>query len=408
MFLFPRRTQRTIVSHKDFGLTNSKTHLGFVQNLVFIVRLISSSLALENRSVETKENGQKLSFIVSYFMNSCRLSAKSALAASKKVSIKNTEGADSVLRLLGNHGFTNLQISKVVRVCPQIIALNCERNLLPKIEFFGSIGVLSDDLPKLISSTPHLLAVSLKNRLSPNYNFLKNIVFLDEVVVRVMKGMKWAFLCDFSSNLAPNIAFLREIGVPASNISNFVISNPCGASITPSKFCEIVNKVKTMGFNPLRRMFLKAIEVISQMTKLNWESKIEVYRRWGWSKDETLNAFRRHPYCMRISEEKITKTMDFFVNKMGWLSQDIAKRPEILLYSLEKRIVPRCSVVQVLLSRGLIKKDLCPCSLLVLGETQFKKSYVTKFQVKVPQLLNLYEEEMNLLDVRPGFERYVE
>lgn len=47
-------------------------------------------------------------------------------------------------------------------------------------------------------------------------------------------------------------------------------------------------------------------------------------------------------------------------------------------------------------------------SLLVLGETQFKKSYVTKFQVKVPQLLNLYEEEMNLLDVRPGFERYVE
>lgn len=134
-----------------------------------------------------------------------------------------------------------------------------------------------------------------------------------------------------------------------------------------------------MGFNPLRRMFLKAMEVISQMTKLNWESKIEVYRRWGWSKDETLNAFRRHPYCMRISEEKITKTMDFFVNTMGWLSQDIAKRPEILLYSLEKRIVPRCSVVQVLLSRGLIKKDLCPCSLLVLGETQFKKSYVTKF-----------------------------
>lgn len=408
MFLFSRRMQRTIGWHKGFGITNSKTQLGFVQNLVFIVRLISSSLPVENRSLETKEYGQKQSFMVSYFMNSFGLSAKSAFAASKKVSIKNTEGADSVLRLLRNHGFTNSQISKVVRVCPQIIALDCERNLLPKIEFFGSIGVLSDDLPKLISSTPHLLAMSLKNRLSPNYDFLKNIVVLDEVVVKVVKRMKWAFLRDLSSNLAQNIAFLREIGVPASNISNFVITNPCGASISPSKFCEVVNKVKAMGFNPLRRMFLKAIQVISQTKELNWESKIEVYRRWGWSKDETLDAFRRHPYCMRISEEKITKTMDFFVTKMGWLSQDIAKRPEVLLYSLEKRIVPRCSVVQVLLSKGLIKKDLCPSSILVPGETKFKESYVIKFQVKVPQLLNLYEEEMNLLDVRPGFERYVE
>jgi mTERF domain-containing protein len=82
---------------------------------------------------------------------------------------------------------------------------------------------------------------------------------------------------------------------------------------------------------------------------------LELYKRWGWSKDMALSAFKRHPNCMLLSEEKITKAMDFFVNKMGWPSANISLNPSVLFFSLEKRIMPRFLVIQILLL-GYVKR----------------------------------------------------
>ncbi|KAK7843790.1 hypothetical protein CFP56_011916 [Quercus suber] len=82
--------------------------------------------------------------------------------------------------------------------------------------------------------------------------------------------------------------------------------------------------------------------------------KLELYKRWGWSKDVALLAFKRRPHCMLLSEEKITEAMDFLVNKMGCPSAVIARNPIIILFNLEKRIIPRCLVIQSLLAEGLL------------------------------------------------------
>ncbi|KAK3041475.1 hypothetical protein RJ639_000452 [Escallonia herrerae] len=55
--------------------------------------------------------------------------------------------------------------------------------------------------------------------------------------------------------------------------------------------------------------------------------------------------------------------MDFLVKKMGRESEAIARRPTVLLYSLEKRIIPRNRVVRVLSLKGLLKKN---ASLLIV------------------------------------------
>ncbi|XP_031283012.1 uncharacterized protein LOC116141674 [Pistacia vera] len=146
-------------------------------------------------------------------------------------------------------------------------------------------------------------------------------------------------------NFGPNIALLKDIGVPQSRISFLVTNMPSTACSKHYKFSKVVNEVKEMGFNPTQTVFVKAVGVINQLKESVWESKFKVYRRWGLSEDEILTAFRRFPYCMQISEEKITKAMDFLVNKMGRLSRDISKMPEVLCYSLEKRIAPRCLVI---------------------------------------------------------------
>lgn len=162
-------------------------------------------------------------------------------------------------------------------------------------------------------------------------------------------------------------------------------------------FGHIVNEVKEMGFDPMKSTFVLAIHAISgKGNKSIWERCYEVYRRWGWSKDEILLAFRKHPHCMILSEKKIMKAMDFFVNKMGWPSKMIAKCPVVLLFSLERRIVPRCSVIQVLSLKGLVKKDMSLTTVLLPVEESFLERFVTRFQEEIPQLMSVYQGKVYL------------
>nr|POF16917.1 hypothetical protein CFP56_17179 [Quercus suber] len=97
--------------------------------------------------------------------------------------------------------------------------------------------------------------------------------------------------------------------------------------------------------------------------------------------------------------EKITKVMNFVVNKLGRPSTDILMNPVVLNLSLEKRIIPRCSVVQILLAKNLIKSDFGLATFLLRKEKFFLEKFVIKFQDNVPQLLSVYQTKMDLLDV---------
>uniref|UniRef100_A0A7N2N476 Uncharacterized protein n=1 Tax=Quercus lobata TaxID=97700 RepID=A0A7N2N476_QUELO len=97
--------------------------------------------------------------------------------------------------------------------------------------------------------------------------------------------------------------------------------------------------------------------------------------------------------------------MNFLVDKLGRPSTDIARNPVVLHLNLEKRIIPRCSVIQILIARDLVKDDLSFSSFLLVNEKSFLKKYVSKFQDYVPQLLSLYQNKMDLLDVEIQFEK---
>ncbi|RZC78384.1 hypothetical protein C5167_003589 [Papaver somniferum] len=189
-----------------------------------------------------------------------------------------------------------------------------------------------------------------------------------------------------------NIELLRNQGVPQSNITKFLISQPRALTISTSKFKEIVEEIKDTGFNPYKTTYLLAIQVINGLSKSNRESRMDVYRRLGWSEEQILKAFRYHPLCMLTSEKKITSVMDYLVNQMGYSSSYIAQYPIIMCYSLEKRIIPRCSVYKILTSKGLVKKKIALSSLLPMPEKSFLEKFVIKFEVEAPEILKLYPD----------------
>ncbi|GLT53765.1 hypothetical protein SLA2020_270150 [Shorea laevis] len=388
-----------LCSRQVLLLNSRRTQLGFFQkNDFFILKSFTSIGLFESNE---KQQEEKYSFTVSYLINSCGLSPKSAILASQseRMNFESPERPDSVLNLLKENGFTHTQISKIIRVEPLFLLSDPEKTLLPKIEFFRSVGVSSSDLPGILSSNPMLLGRSLEKQLIPCYDFLKSVLLVNEKVLTALKRSPRAFQYNVTTNMAPNIAHLRQLGVPQSTISFLVSNYGSEAFTTHTRFVEAVHQVMEMGFDPSKMVFAQAIQVLVRMRKQKLESKFELYKRWGWSKDMALSAFKRKPICMLLSEEKITKAMDFLVNKMGLQSDNIAINPATLSFSLEKRIIPRFSVIQILLAKDLVKNDLSLLNILWPNESRFLEKFVIKFQDDIPQLLSVYQDKKDLLEV---------
>jgi mTERF domain-containing protein len=72
-------------------------------------------------------------------------------------------------------------------------------------------------------------------------------------------------------------------------------------------------------------------------------------------------------------------------------AEDIARSPRILMRSFENSFVPRCPVVNILKSTGLIKNGLFISSFIWITEKKFLEKYVTPFEKDLPLVLDAYK-----------------
>ncbi|XP_057481117.1 uncharacterized protein LOC130768129 [Actinidia eriantha] len=365
----------------------SRTH-----NLCFSqIQLFSFSL----KSTHISPNQHP--FTVSYLINSCGFSPEKALSASKYVKFETPHKPDSVLKFFERHGFTQTQISNITRSQPSLLLCHPEDTLLPKLEFLKSKGVSSIDVTRIVSTSPVLLKRSLEKVIIPSFNFLNNLLQSEERTLAAIKSHFGLLLFDRQTHVKPNIETLREVGVPNANIMYLLKNQPRAFMTSSNRFRQIVEEVEKIGFNPSATTFVTAVHALSAMTKSTWEKKVDVYKKWGWTDDEILLAFKKYPWCMTVSENKINRVMEFLVNKMGLESSLVASRPKLVSLSLEKRTVPRCAVYQVLLSKGLIMSNaISLMTLLVSSEKRFIEKVVNRYKDEAPELLKLSTEKLDL------------
>ncbi|KAK1295065.1 hypothetical protein QJS10_CPA16g01096 [Acorus calamus] len=348
------------------------------------------SLKSISHSSESTPTDSK-SLTVSYLTSSCGLSPEAALKASKWFTLKTPKNADLVLDFLRNHGFDQTQIAKVITCRPRLLELHPERNLKTKMDFFTRYGFSDSHLVSILSGDPTIFTHSLDRHIASSLEFLEGIFGTKEDVIAAIYRSMYLLNSFHQKRLMPNISSLRDHGVPASHASKYVLNQPktfCMAD--PDRFCTAVVTVHGMSFNPLSTIFFEAVRTLL-MSKTNWEGKFELFRNLGWSKDDILSAFKRQPTCMRMSEKKIKSVFEFFVGELGWEPSSLSGFPILLCYDLEKRVIPRCSVLQVLLSKDLIKKDMKWTTALKLTEKQFLERFVAKYEEEAPELMRTYQ-----------------
>ncbi|CDY12950.1 BnaA09g13240D [Brassica napus] len=346
-------------------------------------------------------------FTVSYLVDSLGFTPKLAESISKKVSFNNKCNPDSVLNLLRTHGFTDSQISTIITDYPLLLTLDADKSLAPKLQALQSKVSSPSELTETISKVPKIL--SKDRSLSVYYGFVKEVMEADKSskveTLYPLRGKQ--------ENKLRNVLALRDLGVPQRLLFPLLISE-CPHICGKEKFQESLKKVLEMGFDPTTHKFLEALRVVKGLNKEAMEEKVNVYKRLGFTVEDVWVMFKKFPQCIGVSEknilnsvetfiglgfsredvammvkrlppcigysvETVKKKIEFVVKEMGWTLKAVASYPQVLGYSMEKRMVPRCNVIKALIAKGLIRSELPPVStVLVCTDQDFLKRYVRK------------------------------
>ncbi|XP_058723457.1 uncharacterized protein LOC131595185 [Vicia villosa] len=339
-------------------------------------------------STTSQQNHQ---FTVSYLVSNFGFSLETATKASKLVHFKASQNPDSVITIFRNFGFSDSDINDIVSKAPNILTCDPHKRILPKFQFLLSKGASNSDIVEIVVRSPRILYSSLENCIIPTFELVRRFLpSNDKVIQHVLKCR-----CFFGHNhVINNVNLLLDDGVTDKNLRYLLLKTPSIFLIRDMR--SALDMVKKMGFNdPSKVNFCIALLAKRAMPKSRWDAKVTVFKRWGWSDEMVLEAFRKRPLCMLSSKEKINDVMRFWVNELGWNSSALVKRADIFSYSLENRTIPRACVVSYLISKGLIENNVELSTPFAVNEEVFLEKYVQSFKEERHNLLKLYLEKMD-------------
>lgn len=303
-----------------------------------------------------------------------------------------TKKSDAVVSLFHSYGFSEDQVAWILHKQPKLrTTLNPEKTIRPKLDYLLDFGYNQSELVILISSDPHLLGFSLEKRIVHNVNILKQLLSSVELVKKAIGRSSRLLRYNLEKYMVPTMETLRMHGVPDRRIVQAVASFPRVMTHKPDLISGIATELEKLGMDPSSRAFIVGINAKVVMAQSVWDSKEALYKSLGWSDEDFLSAFKKHPYCMLNSEGKIKKMMDFYINNLGWDPAFLSERPILIDLSLERRVLPRCTVLNMLASRRLLGGERALPKLLLLDEGSFEADYVLKYSEEISVLRKAYD-----------------
>ncbi|KAK1397468.1 hypothetical protein POM88_007331 [Heracleum sosnowskyi] len=313
----------------------------------------------------------------------------SNVVALQSCSDENRPGA--VLKLFQDFGFSHTDITRINSMKPIILTFQPDKYIKPKLDFLVSVTKSESEVVSIVSKNPLILTRSLNNHLIPFFEMLKSAMGSEENAAAAIICNPFLLSFCLSASFLQNIDFLQKVGVPKSQILKLITKYGQPVGEQHGKFCKVVLKVKEMEFDVSSSYFLEAVRALCFISDVAWESRCEMYRSYGFSDDDILTMFKKHPTIMSYSEKRIRELLDFFVYNLGWSPSRLSNSPNVLQYSLHKRIVPRCSVLQALVSKKC-NKSMMVTSLLAMTDSRFLEAFITAYKDEVPEVMDAFKD----------------
>ncbi|CAL9059564.1 unnamed protein product [Musa banksii] len=329
--------------------------------------------------------------MVEYLVNSCGFSPSEAAKFSKPLAhLRSTEKPDAVLNFMRSQGFDGAGIRKLISLNPNYLCVNVEKKLAPKFQFLRDLGLSESDIVDAILKNHGILHVNVQRSIVPKLEMWESLLGSRELVLNHLKKKGWFFSSSVEKTLHPNLKFLRdECGIPEERVSVVLRSHPQLISRKPESLRALVARADELGMPRQSRMFVRTLDALFMVSKERFEAKVELMRSFGWSESEFSSVVRKVPTFLCVSLDMMRRKMEFFINLVGYTPSFIASQPSILLYSLQKRVIPRFRVTEMLKLKGLWTGKYKFTSILVFTDTKFMEKFVLPHKENVPELLDI-------------------
>ncbi|KAJ4744870.1 hypothetical protein LUZ62_001266 [Rhynchospora pubera] len=333
-------------------------------------------------SFSTEPGEQKeIPFLAKYLISTLGFSPDRALRVStdKHVNtIKSDNQPASAVKFLKEIGLSDDQIRGVISFRPALLSWNVEKSLKPKVHELMDAGFSGELLVHLIRYNPSaLVSKDTLSRLQFCRDFSGNN---NEILLKILKKHSLLITCDINKFVVPKINLFKEYGISNRDIVGMLSSGYRCMNRSSDSYKQVLMFIEEAGIPRKSGIFLLVFKLFVLV-------KMQLKERWSSLKQ--LLAFRKYPPILATSEDKVKSNMDFLIRKAKLTQENIAARPILLGYSLQKRLVPRLHVLSLLATKGQ-KKNVNPSSAYNLSEKRFFEKYIEPYRKDTPELAEAY------------------
>lgn len=294
--------------------------------------------------------------------------------------------------LLKSYGFSEESIKKLFRKCPSVFARK-NKTLEEKLVYFREMGFSSTATGTLFSSDPQILRTSIKNRINPNLAILGSMLGSKDKVVKAVLKVPRVIMNDLNSTLLPNIEILKKNGLGGDMFSDFLNIKSRILFRKPALLEKWIGLVNGLGFDIMseRYKIVAALGVLGSNSTDSLERKTKMLMSLGFTDNDVITLFKNSPYVLEVGDDTMRERVKFFMDKLHFSPSVIAAHPILLTLSLKRRIIPRCAVFNLLVSRGIKKMKMREIVLFVVSDEKFVNTYVRRYLNELPELTDALE-----------------
>ncbi|MCE0481225.1 hypothetical protein HAX54_038802 [Datura stramonium] len=333
-----------------------------------------------------------------FLVNSLGFSREKSISVSNKVTClkPGNNKPEIVLNFFKQIGLDKNQIKMLVSPAPSLLFADVGKTLEPKVKVLQEFGLSGSDLASVLARSGAFLRTGLDTGIRPSLEYLRKLLSSDDSVAKALKRSPALLHYRLHIVMAPNILLLQNIGCSSLDIEKLFLRNPRIFLQKPEWLEDIVRRVEKDFCIPKDSwMFFYGVKMLSSLSKSSLEMKLGIFRSFGWSDSDIITMVQRLPLCLTISEAKLSNVLKFFMGELEYESSYLASHPTLLMFSLEKRVLPRIKILELLKEKQLIKRVPCFYTVIKCSECQFLENYVLPLRNEMPEVYDFYIKSGN-------------
>ncbi|XP_078156540.1 transcription termination factor MTERF8, chloroplastic-like [Carex rostrata] len=349
----------------------------------------STAFATSNNAL-TQASPPNPHFAVEYLVQSCGLSSDEAQRASKHIQhLKSFDKPDAALRFMREIGLSESVIRAAVFRDSHILCSHVEKKMRPSVACLKELGFSMEEISGIIFFWPRLLRCNIATKLDSWLGILGSVEYLSAILKRQPRVIS----SSFEKVIMPNFSFLQEqCGLSVRQIVRLILTCPRLMTSRPEILKMKVEEAEQLGVSRSTGTFVDALNNVYFLSQSTIDAKLNFLRNLGFSHEEATLMISKAPPLLSRSEKTIGRTMEFLINEAGCNKNDLVRNPCLLMYSLKNRLIPRCIVRKLLMSKELPVAHRALPTFMNPTETNFVEKFILPYEHVIPGLHQAYAD----------------